>query len=805
MAWFEDVRYGARTLAKNYGFTIVAAVTLALGIGANATVFTLSNAMLFKGFPFDQNDRILYMLNRNATRARDFAGVSYPEFRDWRKATSLEGMAAVNGMRISLSDQSGLPEGFWGTQISSNGFKLIGQKPVAGRDFTPADEAAGAPPVAILTYGLWERRYGKDPTLIGRTIRINGAATTVIGVMPRGFIFPFNQDLWMSLVPTANSEKRETRDFIVFGRMAQGVTVKQVRAEMETIGRDLASAYPVTNHAWIPEVQTYNEFFVGPTVTSTFEAMLGAVGFVLLIACANVANLMLARNAERSREISIRIALGAGRWQIIRQLLVESVMLSALGGFLGWLIARWGVRAFDLATTPYGKPSWVDFSMDGRVFAYLVATSIGTGVLFGLAPALRLARLDVNSALRDGGRGASTGARGKHLSNLLVIAETALAVVLLAGAGLTIRSFLNIYRASLGVKASNILTMRLALPEAKYPRPDTQISFHERLRTRLEAIPGVRTVAIADFLPTGGSLSLPYELSGTEPVDVQRRPMLSALVISPNYFEAVDVPILAGRAFKDVDGVADSPVVIVNQRFAQKFWPGEDPLGKRLRLVEYGKPEPWLTVVGVVPNIVQNDVTPKEIDPLIYLPYRQRPEADMAIVARTQVAPGRLGTAFRREIQAMDSDLPIYNLWTLSERLERNYWFYRATGILFLIFAGIALLLASIGLNALIAHSVNQRMQEIGVRMAIGATASDILRMVFAQGLRPMAIGLGIGLAGALAVTRILKSALVEVSAADPTTFVTASLVLAVAAMLGCLIPARRAMRVDPVIALHHE
>jgi putative ABC transport system permease protein len=325
--------------------------------------------MLFKGFPFDQNDRILYMLNRNTTRTDQFAGLSYPEFRDWRKATSLDGMAAANGMRVSLSDQSGLPESFSGTQISANGFKLIGQKPAIGRDFTSADEAAGAPPVAILTYGLWERRYGKDPTLIGRTIRINGAPTTVIGVMPRGFIFPFNQDLWMSMVPTANSEKPESRDLIVFGRMAGGVTVKQVRAEMATIGLNLASAYPLTNRNWLPDVQNYNEFFVGQMVTSTFEAMLGAVGFVLLIACANVANLMLARSVERSREISIRIALGASRWHIIRQLLVESVILSVIGGIFGWLIARWGVRAFDLATTPYGKPAWIDFSMDGRVFA----------------------------------------------------------------------------------------------------------------------------------------------------------------------------------------------------------------------------------------------------------------------------------------------------------------------------------------------------------------------------------------------------------------------------------------------------
>jgi putative ABC transport system permease protein len=592
---------------------------------------------------------------------------------------------------------------------------------------------------------------------------------------------------------------------VVFARMADGATLKSARAEMGTISRNLQSAYPNTNQGLDAWVRTFNEFYVGPWLTTIFGAMLGAVSFVLLIACANVANLLLGRAVGRMREISIRMALGAGRWRIVRQLLVESLMLSLAGGMIGWLIAIWGVHAFNLAIIPYYKPGWMNFSMDYRVFTYLVMISVGTGILFGLAPALRLASVDVNTSLKDGGRGSSTGARGRHLSSILVIAEVALAVVLLAGAGLMVRTFLNVYRASLGVNTINVLTMRLALPAAQYPKPTDQISFHDRLKPRLRSLPGVTSVDIANFLPTGGSTPFQYELEGVPAVSSQRRPTLSALIIGPDYFHAMDVRPVSGRVFTDVDGVSGPPVAIINQSFASKFWPGQDPLGKRLRLFTAGTPEPWLQVVGVVPNIVQNDISPRQIDPLIYVPYRQKPAADMAIVARTVVPPGSLATAFRREIQELDSDLPIYNLWTMQERLERNYWFYRVLGVLFVIFAGIALFLASVGLYAVMAHSVSQRTQEIGVRMAMGATGRTILRLLFTQGMLRVAIGVAIGLIGALGVTRVLKAILVQVAPADPMTFAAASVVLAVAAALGCWIPARRAMRVDPMVALRHE
>ena len=802
----EDVRYACRTLAKNPGFTIVAVTALSLGIGVNATVFTLANGVLFKSMPFDRNDRVLYLSTQNAARGNRRAGVSYPDFRDWKSQTkSFEELAAYTGDGVNYSDKTGLPELYNAARMTANSFHAIGQRPIMGRDFAPEDEKPGAVPVAILSYGLWERRYGKDPSIVGKSVRLDDVSTTIIGVMPLGFMFPGTADLWTPYVPGPNSEKRESRPLTAFGRMKDGVTLKSAKAEMEGITRRLQSAYPITNQGISAVVQTFGEQFNGSQINLIFSAMLGAVGFVLLIACANVANLLLGRAVGRIREISIRTALGASRWRVIRQLLVESVMLSAAAGAIGWLIAIWGVRTFDAVVIPLGKPAYIDFSMDYHVFLYLVAVAIGTGVLFGLAPALRLSRLDVNTALKDGGRGSSGGGRGKYLSGLLVVGEMALAVVLLVGAGLMIRSFMAAYSTTTGVNVNNMLTMRLQLAQAKYPKDEDLIAFHERLGKQLSALPGVETVSIASNLPTGGSMTLPFEIEGAPPADEKRRQTLGAIVIGPGYFRAVDVRALRGRFFTESDGVSGPQVIIVNQEFTEKMFPNDDPIGKRLRLFQGSTPQAWLTIVGIVPDILQNSNT-NQRDPLIYIPYRERPQRDMGIIARTKVPPATLGTAFRKAVQGIDEDLPIYRLLTMEDRLAQNFWPWRVFGTLFAIFAGIALTLASVGLYAVIAHSVSQRTQEIGVRMALGASSREIHGLVFSQGMLQLAIGLSIGLAGAFGVTRILRSVLVSsVSPTDPATFATATFVLALAAVLGCLIPARRAMSVDPVVALRHE
>ena len=668
----------------------------------------------------------------------------------------------------------------------------------------PSDEIPGAAPVAILNYGFWERRYGKDPAIIGRTVRMNGASTTLIGVMPEGFSFPQTVDVWVPLVQTARVKNRENTDtWFAFGRLADGVTIQSAHTEVESIIKRLESEYPLTDQRLHLAVQNFAGFFIGANAALIYGSMWGAVGFVLLIACANLANLMLARAMGRSREISVRIALGAGRWRVIRQLLVESLMLSGLGGLLGWWIAKWGVRAYALAMA--NKSSWliIDYTMDHRVLGYLIAISIGTGILFGLAPALRLSKLDVNAALKDGSRGATGGAGGRRLSTFLVIGEMALAVVLLAGAGVMIRSFLKIHNADMGVNIDQILTASMDLPAARYPGAEQKISFYDRLTTRLEAMPGVESVAMADSPPSWGSQKRPYELAGA-PSAFQIRPTVSALKISPTYFRTLEAKLLSGREFNNADAASGVPVAIVNQLFANKYWPGENPLGKRLRLFDDKTPEAWLTVVGVVSNIVQNDQNRQRVDPVVYLPYRQKPGGGMWVFARTHIPPANLTAAFRNEVRALDPDLPIYGPFPLAERLER-YWDSRFYGGLFLIFAAIALLLASIGLYTVIAHSLSQRTQEIGIRLAIGATARDILRLVFVQGMIPLGTGLAIGLAASLAVNRLLQSMLVQVSPSDPITLAVASAALIVSGALGCWIPARRAMRVDPVIALRHE
>ncbi len=815
MPWLEgigaDLRQAVRASWRSPGFTLTAVATLALGIGVNVAVFTVTNAVLFKGFrSVEGNDRVLYI---DTYEQGGGCCVSYPDFEDWRsQAVSFEGMGTVADLRITLTDGSGFAESYSATQVSANAFQVLGRSPILGRDFAASDASAGAAPVAILRHAFWQRRFGGDPEIIGRAVRINGVLTSVVGVMPEGFSFPQNQDLWLPLTPTPEIEKRQARGlWFAFGRLAEGVTIESARTEMEVIGRRLASAYPETNQGFLPRVRNFHQFFVGPNAAAIYGALLGAVGFVLLIACANLANLLLARAIGRSREVSVRIALGASRWRIVRQLLAESLTISVVGGVCGWWLARLGVLAYARVVSP---PSWfenvLDYTLDYRVLAYAVVVSIGTGVLFGLAPASRLSKLDVQARLKDGGRGVSVGGRGKRLADILVVAETALAMVLLAGAGLMTRSFLNIYAADPGVKTENVVTALLRLPDVEYGGGE-RIAFFDSLTARMEAIPGVESIATADTLPTWGARRLPYELAGASAVDERLRPKVAAVTVSPNYFRTVGAPLLSGREFAAADGGSAPPVAIVNQRAASAFWPGREPLGMRIRLGgirrEGGEDaELWLTVVGVVTNIGQNDSTRQRIDPVVYVPYRRDPVRAMWVLARTDGPSRDIGSALRREVQSLDAELPIWlGPFELADRLAVNY---RSTGVnggLFLIFAAIALLLASAGLYAVISHALSRRTQELAIRMAIGASTGDILHLVLRHGLRPPAVGLLIGLAGSLAVNQILRSELVQVSPTDPLTLTAASAALALAVALGCWLPARRAMRVNPAVALRQE
>jgi predicted permease len=826
----SDIRYALRQFRRNPGFSAVAIAMLALGIGLNGTVFTIANGILFRGTPHvDPGNRIAYIQTSH--------GVSYPDFDVWRtEARSFDGQMGVvfiGGNRSRLDDQRGPSEMYDATQLSANAFRVLNQRPILGRDFLPSDEVPGAPPVIIISYHLWERRYAKDPAIIGQTARINSTPAswgtvdlitstpaTIVGVMPAGFRFPlYRVDLWLPLVPTAgmlfpNLRERQNRSFMLaFGRLAGGVTLQQARAEMEDIGRRLEAEYPSTNRGVVPSVRNFRDFWLGPSAVAIYGSMWAAVAFVLLIACANLANLLLARAIGRSREISVRIALGAGRWRIARQLLIESLMLSTAGGVLGGALAGWGVRAYyAVATDPYSYARW-DYSMDYGVLAYLVGVSLITGVLFGLAPAMRCSRLDVNSTLKEGGGGA-VGGRGGRLSALLVTGEMALAVVLLAGASVMVDSVLTIATSDLGVKSGNVLTMLVGLPRGRYPDAPARISVVRQVLARLGGLPGVESVAVTTVLPAGAvfhSAKSAYELGGrTLPAEGSGRSITAAVSVSAGYFETLGASIRQGRPFAETDGASSAPVAIVNERFARLSWPGEDPIGKQLRFTQGSAPGPWLTIIGVVSNIVQDDRLGQQFDPVVYRPFQQQPEPIMWVLARTAVTPASLATTFRRNVEALDHDLlagpgAAGIILPLEELLRNNYRSNSVNGVLFVMLAAIALVLASVGQYAVIAHSISQRTREIGIRTAMGARPGDIFALVIKQGMFRVGVGLLIGLPAALAVTPVLKSQLVGVSPSDPVSLLVASGVLVLCAALGCWNPARRAVSVDPVTALRHE
>jgi predicted permease len=819
----QDVRFGLRVLRKNYGFTAVVVLTLALGIGANATVFTVVNTVLFKGLPFEEPDRIVAITSNNRAENQERLGASYLNFLDWQaQSQSFEDLAAAAGTMRNISDP-GLPMEFViSARVSANTFSLLGQKPLLGRDFLPhEDQGTAGVPVVILGHSLWQNRYGGDPNILGKSIRLNKADTTVIGVMPPGMKFPYNHELWVPLVAGNRAStllRRAAHTLIVVGRLADGVSLAQAQAEMNLVAQRLEQEYPESNEGIGVLVEPYTERFSAGTIRLLFLAMLGAVGFVLLIACANVANLLLSRSLTREREVSIRAALGASRGRIVRQLLIESTLLGALGGAAGWLISMWGVRIFA-AALPEWVPYWLDFSMDYRVLGYLAAICVGTSILVGLAPALRLSKVDLTGALKEGARGTGSG-RSRFLSRFLVVSELALALVLLVGAGLMIRSFLKKYELGAGFENEKVLTMRVNFTGTNFLAPEPRLKVLERLEPELESVPGVEVAALASNLPLGWAFEWQFELDGQPPADPDQRPSVFGLEISPKYFQVLGIPLLHGRTFMPDEGREGKAAVIVNRSFADKHWPGENPIGKRLRLattttlepgqearslLERGE-QPWLTVVGEVADVKQGNPDRAEIDPLVYVPYRQTQQTRwMAILARTQGDAHSLAGPLRELVQNVNDQIPVTDVLTLPEHLARMRWDLRFFGSLFAIFAAIGLMVASIGIYAVMAYSVSQRTQEIGIRMAFGAQPNSILKLVVGQGLKLALIGVAIGLAAAFAVTRLMASFLVGVSATDPTTFALVAVLLAGIALLASFLPARRAARVDPMLALRTE
>jgi predicted permease len=818
MGLWQDLQFAIRLLIKDKWFTLVAAVALALGIGVNATVFTFVNAVLIRGLPFSEPDRIMALSSRDTVRDRNM-GVSYLDFRDWSGATrTFTALAAHTGGTMNVSDEGRVPERFSGAFVTANAFKVIGQMPGVGRDFLPEDDRPGAAAVVMLGNGLWKSRYGGDPGIVGRVIRVNDTPSVVIGVMGEGFKFPQNADLWqpLALVPNLENQQRNARGLEAFGRLAAGVSQAQAQAELLAVGQRLAKDYPDTNNDVQPRVQTFNERVNGGPIKAVFLSLMGAVGFVLLIACANVANLLLARSAQRSREIAVRVSIGATRWRIVRQLLMESLVLALIAGVLGFGLSLIGIRLFDAATQDVGKPFWIQFTMDGTVFAYLAAICLGTGVLFGLAPALHVSKTDVNEILKEGGRSGGAGIRVRRWTSGLIIVELALTLALLAGAGFMMRNFLTLYRLDLGIDTSRLVTMALALPERKYPAIEQRLAFYERFQDRLVANGRIRGVTVASNVPMQGGFARRLAVDGRPLADGEQPPMVTMLTVDPRYFETLGLTLLRGRAFTAADGTPGQESVIVNTRFAQMHFPNEDPIGRRIVLSMdlAGGAAPaniptslTATIVGIAPNVRQRDIDQAETDPVAYMPFRSDPRAFMMLLARSEGDPTQVTALLREEVRAIDGDLPLFNIRTMDQSLARQRWPFRVFGTMFAIFAFIALMLSAVGLYAVTAYSVTQRTQEIGVRTALGAESKQVMWLFLRRAFFHLGVGLTIGIAGAFGVGKIFESSdlLIQTTGRDPVIIVSIAALLALVALVACLWPARRATRLDPLIALRRE
>ena len=715
----QDLRFAIRLLVKERWFAAVAIVALSLGIGLNATVFTLVNAVLIRGLPF-KDSQDLYLVGWNVKKGGR-SNVSYVEFTDWREQTKVfKGLAAWTGGDMTISDDRGLPEQARGSYLTGNAFSVVGQTPLLGRDFKPEDEQRGGDRAVIIGYTIWRNRYGGDPGVIGKLTRVNGQPAVIVGVMPEGMLFPQNTEIWSVFIPNAQQQQRTWRNLSVFGRVGPGQTRRAALTEMDTLASRARTESPKDyEELGGTVIETFNERFNGGPIRAIFLAMMGAVAFVLLIACANVANLLLARSAGRAREVAVRLALGATRWRVVRQLLIESVLLGSIGGVIGLGIAMFGVRAFDAAVADSGKPYWIKFTIDYTVVAFLAAICVATGILFGLAPALHVSRTNVHGVLKEGGRGNTGGGRVRWLTGTMVVVEVALTLVLLVGAGLMVRSFLNLYRLDIGMRMDGLMAMNLQLSGEKYQTPEARRAFYERLQPRLDSLPGAEHVAITTSIPAFGVGRRPLEVDGRPAPKIDDAPRVGFATVSPKFFDVIGVSIRRGRAFTDADGGPGADTVIVNEQFVQEHFKGEDALGRRIRFMQAAPqagdppapPAIWRTIVGVVPNVRHTNIQDAESIGMTYATVRQDPPGYATVMVRSSVTPETLMAAVRKEVQAIDPDQPVFNLRTLDQMLRNTMWPYRVFGTLFTIFAVIGLVLSAVGLYAVMAYAVTQRTQ----------------------------------------------------------------------------------------------
>ncbi|HYN85044.1 MAG TPA: ABC transporter permease [Pyrinomonadaceae bacterium] len=802
---WQDLRYGLRMLVKRPGFTAVAVVALALGIGANTAIFSVVNSVLLRPLPYPDSDRIARVYTTIARRDVQRYPMSYLNFADIRdQSTSFEHVAAhaSTGAAFRTGDT---PESVEGVIATADLFPLLGVEPQMGRVFTREEEGPDAR-VVVISHEMWQKRFGGDRAIVGREFLLDGEATTVLGVMPEGFRFPVEvegPEYWQPINPRSESNEERGASYLsVIARVKPNVTQAQAQAELDAVAARLAEQYPDRNAGRGARLVPAYEAIVGD-IRPALLTLLAAVGFVLLIACANVANLMLARAASRRREIAVRTALGASRWRIVRQLLTESLMLALAGGAAGLLLAWWGVDVLS-AFVPADIPRVKEIALDRNVLLFTLGVSALTGVVFGLAPALNASKAEITESLKEGGRGTSEGFRSNRLRGLLVVTEVALSLVLLVGAGLLIRSFYSLNAVSPGFETRGVLTGGVALPTTKYREEAQQAAFFERVLERVKALPGVEAAGGVEPLPmSGNGWQTGLDIEGRPPAAPGERLTSHTRVVSPDYHRAMGIPLLRGRALDERD-TADAPkVIVVNETFVKKYFPGEDPIGRRVTptIARNFTAE----IVGVVGDVKHQDLE-TEVTPEYYASYRQAPQPFMTLVVRGRGDdPSALTAAVRGAVLEVDANQPLYNVKPMSEWMSQTAARRRFnTGVL-AVFAGVALLLAGVGIFGVMNYSVTRRTHELGVRMALGAQGRDVFRLVVGQGMGLVAAGVVIGLVGALVLTRFISSLLFGVSASDPVTFAGVALVLAAVALLACYVPARRATKVDPMVALRYE
>jgi putative ABC transport system permease protein len=804
--FWQDLRYGFRMLTKNPGFTLVAVLAIALGIGANTTTFSCVNALLIHPFSFDHQERLVKLSERVPEAGIRHGSVAPGNFADWRdQSKSFQEIAAVNKRAFNLTEGE-QPERVAGASVSPRFFAVLNVKPSRGRVFSDEEGQVGHEQVAMIKETLWERRYNSDPNLVGQQIKVDGRNFTVVGILPKDFNFPVNgSEVWIPLAFDAQGQSERRNHFLdVIGRLKAGVTREQAQAEIDSISLRAQKEFPETNGGLLGLIEGLNESYTrGSRVY--LNVLMGAVVFVLLIACANVANLLLVRSTSRQKEIAVRMALGGSRWRLIRQLLTESIVLALIGGVLGLLFSVWGIEFIKNGIPPGFTqyiPGWEKMGIDVDVLFFTLVVTVLTGAVFGLAPAFQATRVNLNESLKESAKGASSGTSRNRLRSILVVAEIALSLVLLVSAGLMVRSFVALLSSDLGVNPKNVLTMELSIPRLKYPEEQQRINFYQELVGRVGNLPGVTSAAVVNFVPMGrSSTSADFHVEGRPSVPKSKEPHADYRVITPNYFEVVGTPLRQGRVFTEQDKQTAPPVVIISEELARRYFPNGDAVGKRLVFDEKEAP---LEIVGVAADVKDEDLD-EEPQMTIYRPFAQQPWWSATLVARTSSEPTQLAQSIRQEVLAIDAEQPVYNIKTMEQIVDESISAKRLAMLMLAFFAFGALLLAAIGIYAVMSYAVTSRSHEIGIRMALGAQPADILRLVIGHGLLLTTIGVVLGLMGALAMTRAMTEMLYGVKATDPLTFGGISLLLSLVAFIACYLPARRATRVDPMIALRYE